>query len=256
MTQVIHALQRYSQEMGPHFPLNCGNLLVSAQYMLPLQVIQKYLSVEQQLLDWGCGEGHFSYLLKQEGFDVHSYAYAKNGECDLVKNKINTQLQKKWNLQYSECIDPVALPHASNSYDAVLSLGVLEHVRETGGTELGSLQEIYRVLKPGGYFFCFHFPNKFSWIEALSRGINRLGVSKYYHRHRYTTTDIQKLVDATSFSLLETKKYNVFPRRMLCKIPPRFAQSRRIFQAIQSLERVCFQFFGTFAQNHFFVLQK
>ncbi|MBQ4132690.1 MAG: methyltransferase domain-containing protein [Desulfovibrionaceae bacterium] len=47
----------------------------------------------------------------------------------------------------------------------MFSIGVFEHVHETGGDQLASLKEISRVLKPEGFFLCFHLPNKYSWVE-------------------------------------------------------------------------------------------
>jgi len=45
-----------------------------------------------------------------------------------------------------------------DKFDAVVSVGVLEHVKETGGSEIGSLREIFRILKLNGYLSVTTFP--------------------------------------------------------------------------------------------------
>lgn len=41
---------------------------------------------------------------------------------------------------------------------------------QCGGEELASLAEIRRILKPGGLFFCYHFPQKSGWVERVKAG--------------------------------------------------------------------------------------
>lgn len=237
--------------MGPYFPFNCGNLLVASQYALPLRIILKYCKPTTTILDWGCGEGHFSYLLMQQNYQVHSYSYSES-DLTVVREKAKTS----WRLFQSECQDPVSLPFQDQSYDAVISLGVLEHVRESGGNEEGSLKEIYRLLKPGGYFCCFHFPNRYSWIEALSRGAQRLGVNKYCHPNLYREKEILELIRTTPFHLVEMKKYQLLPRRILRLVPKRLAWGPTplyIYNALEKLFALCF---SPFSQNYYFVLRK
>ena len=67
--------------------------------------------------------------------------------------------------------DPVGLPiptRASTSSSA----GVLEHT----GAQEANLDEIARVLKPGGRFHVYKLPNRFSYLEWVAR---RLGL--HYH---------------------------------------------------------------------------
>jgi cyclopropane fatty-acyl-phospholipid synthase-like methyltransferase len=245
-------LQQYAQKLGPYFPSNCGNLLVAAQYALPLQIVFKYLKPKSTLLDWGCGGGHFSYLLMQESYHVHSYSYSTGDDLATVKQHLN----KEWELSQSEGLDPITLPYKNQSYEGVISLGVLEHVRETGGDERGSLQEIYRILKPGGYFCCFHFPNRYSWIEMLSRALNRAKINKFCHSHLYTKRDILDLVGSTSFHLKEMGKYNLFPRNMLRLLPKKLAYNHGFLATYNAMEKFCALFFARFSQNYYFVLQK
>jgi len=77
-------------------------------------------------------------------------------------------------------------------------VGVLEHVRETGGSEVGSLREILRILKLDGVFVCYHLPNQFSLIEFIASLL-----SNKYHKYRYTRQSIETLCQQSGFELLE-----------------------------------------------------
>jgi SAM-dependent methyltransferase len=99
-------------------------------------------------------------------------------------------------------------------FDAVASVGVLEHVRETGGSEARSLAEIVRVLRPGGVFLCCHFPNRTSWIDFLARRVPR----KHHHVYRYGRGDVTRLVKDAGLELLELRRYGLLPRMLLTRV--------------------------------------
>ena len=79
---------------------------------------------------------------------------------------------------YSDCLaatissEPVKLPYEDNSFGAVLSLGVLEHVQDPGA----SLDELHRILRPGGRLSVVKLPNRHSYLEWIAK---RAGL--YYH---------------------------------------------------------------------------
>ena len=63
---------------------------------------------------------------------------------------------------------PAGYLSTTEPFDAVLSCGVLEHVEDPDA----SLDEIRRVLQPGGTFYVYKLPNRASYLEAIAR---RLG---------------------------------------------------------------------------------
>src|SRR5690606_12891640 len=114
-----------------------------------------------KILDWGCGNGWFTYYLIKMGFkNVISYGYGWDS-IDEAKRKIPEI--KYVNGAEHHLENPSKLPFEASSFDLVFSIGVLEHVHETGGDQLLSLNEIHRILKPGGTFFCYHLPNRLTW---------------------------------------------------------------------------------------------
>ena len=119
------------------------------------------------VLDWGCGFGQVSHLLKQAGLDVHSFEYRGPDAPDA-----EVPLRLYPDIRAYVSSDPVALPYPDASFDAVLSCGVLEHT----GSQEANLDEVARVLKPGGRFHVYKLPNRFSYLEWIAR---RLGL--HYH---------------------------------------------------------------------------
>ncbi len=97
---------------------------------------------------------------------------------------------------------PVTLPFESASFDAVLSLGVLEHVAHTGE----SLDELRRVLEPGGTLYVFKLPNRYSYLERLAKLIGL-----YYHGANpdeavYTKRSALALVESHGFQITEFRR--------------------------------------------------
>lgn len=98
----------------------------------------KYFSRESKLLESGCGSGRFVYWLAAQGFDIEGMEI--NPATVAALNQRHPQLKIREG-------DVRALPYADNSFDGILSLGVIEHVFEGMA---GSIREMHRVLKPGG----------------------------------------------------------------------------------------------------------
>jgi ubiquinone/menaquinone biosynthesis C-methylase UbiE len=119
------------------------------------------------VLDWGCGFGQVSHLLREAGLEVDSFEYRGPAAPDA---EVPLRLYPEIRAYVSS--DPVGLPYADASFDVVLSCGVLEHT----GAQEANLDEIARVLKPGGRFHVYKLPNRFSYLEWIAR---RLGL--HYH---------------------------------------------------------------------------
>ena len=137
-------------------------------------------------------------------------------------------------------------------FEAVTSIGVLEHVRESGGAEIDSLKELHRLLKPGGIFICFHLPNRYSWIEGALRLVGR-----WSHRCRYTGREISELARTAGFTLLEVERYALLPRNIWWWGPMRkFGGSPRLARAYDALDNTLAKIAAPVCQNYLFVAQK
>lgn len=101
------------------------------------------------------------------------------------------------------------------------SVGVLEHVRETGGNEIQSLGEVVRVLRPGGCFVCYHFPNRWSWIDAVAHRIP----AAHQHDFRYTRAGIDGLAERAELEIVTHRRYGALPRNSAARLPDRLSES-------------------------------
>ena len=148
---------------------------------------------EMRVLDWGCGKGHISKLIRDLG-------PRRLDSCDLLSDRVDSAfgqevpIIRRFNIQIQPLQHEYALPYESGTFDALLSVGVLEHV----SNERASLAEIVRVLKPNGLFFCFFLPTRFSWTQQLA---SRLGEN--YHDRLYTERQLREMLRTAGLEPLD-----------------------------------------------------
>lgn len=157
------------------------------------------------LLDWGCGWGQMTYLLRRRGFRVTAFDI---GDPAAVLPDI--PLCRGFQVVRSP--HPTRLPFADGSFDAVLSCGVLEHVDQHSapGNELHSLRELHRLLRPGGHLLIYQLPQQHGWQEALVRRL-RLGEG---HSRRFTATEIATMLRQTGYEVEGLRRANLVPRNL------------------------------------------
>lgn len=159
------------------------------------------------ILDWGCGKGQVSFLLKKGGARVTSCDYCggnnPNGDSSFGQD---TPIIRSAGIAVDRMDDPVQLSYPEASFDVVLSFGVLEHVR----SDIDSLRELRRVLRPGGVLFCFYLPHFLSWTQRVSRLFGN-----DYHDRLYTRRRVQALLDATGYELLDLWYRQLLPKNTI-----------------------------------------
>jgi len=102
---------------------------------------KKYLPKGTRILEGGCGQGITVHTLSQAGFDVYG--------VDTALATIHQLKSRAPHLNVSTA-DINHLPFENDFFDGYWSLGVIEHNYEGYGL---ALQEMARVIKPGGYLF-------------------------------------------------------------------------------------------------------
>lgn len=101
-------------------------------------LVQRYIPKGARVLESGCGLARYVRFLQDRGWDVVGLEHSA---------QTVSQVKEIWPDLSIVLGDAEKSPFPENSFDAVLSLGVVEHW-ETGPQP--PLKDIYRVLKPGG----------------------------------------------------------------------------------------------------------
>lgn len=168
----------------------------------------------QSVLDWGCGWGQVARLLADRGLAVKLFDYDGPGAAEA-----EVPLERYPELSAFLSAEPVKLPYGDASFDAVVSCGVLEHVSDPEG----SLDEIMRVLRPGGKAYIYKLPNSRSYLEWVAK---RLGW--YYHGKEpfdtlYTLPSARELVTRHGYEIEESRRSNMLPLTAGGSLANRFA---------------------------------
>jgi len=90
----------------------------------------------RNLLDVGCGQGHFLKLAKDLGWQVEGVELAQSA-CRFARDRFGIEIKNK---------DLKGADFPEDYFDAITLLNVLDHLLDP----LGTLKEIYRILKPKG----------------------------------------------------------------------------------------------------------
>jgi len=220
-------LQEMARNTPSHFFL--ANPASHNSYLFLLNYLKVFSEVRLQkkpcclrILDWGCGKGHCTYLLQNLGFKVESCDVERSSDDSAFGQE--TPIIAAENIEVIPLKDTVKLPFESESFDIVLSMGVLEHVEN----DLESLREINRILKPKGLFFCFFLPFVGSWTQYVmrSKGDN-------YHDRLYTKLKVSSLLKETGFELQDIWHRQLFPKNSV-RYP--------VYHAFESLDQALVRF--------------
>lgn len=204
--------------------------LRSAPQMLEYDAIVQRIAGDRPatVLDWGCGLGQVSDLLRRAGLDVSSFDHRPDAPGALVS------LPAFPDVRAHVSGDPVALPYPDASFDAVLSCGVLEHVLDPDA----SLDELHRVLKPGGLLYVYKLPNRRSYLEWIAR---RAGM--YYHGAEpndrvYTPAGTRDILLRHGYEVRELRVANMLPLTLDMPFAQHAAVARAIWTVNGALARL------------------
>ena len=166
-------------------------------------IFQKPFS-KMKVLDWGCGKGHISYLLKKRGFRVTSCDRKDSSDDSSFGQE--TPILKAKGIRIVPLDHEVQLPFADKSFEVVTGFGVLEHVPK----DADSMREIARVLKPGGIFFVCFLPYFLSWTQLIARLRGN-----DYHDRLYSARKLQRLASQAGLTVVDVWHGQFFPKNSL-----------------------------------------
>lgn len=139
-----------------------------------------------KILDIGCGTGALMMELipfgEVEGVDASEIAVTFCRSRGLDRAKVGNITD---------------LPYSEKTFDVVLALDVLEHIRDDGT----AIAEIKRVLKPNGIAIIFSPAFMFLWGMTDEVG---------EHYRRYTLPELRRKLTAAGFSVLFSSYFNSF----------------------------------------------
>ena len=136
----------------------------------------------RRALEAGCGTGYFSRLLQQErGLPVIPIDLGWEGLRHARSLGVERAVQA----------DALRLPFAAGAFDVVLSLDVLPHFRP--GEEQGAVDELARVLEPGGLLV----------IRTAALKVLRSRHSEFvFERQRYTRGQLVAMARRAGIAVL------------------------------------------------------
>jgi len=137
-----------------------------------------------RVLDFGCGSGLVVASLEQAGYDSHG--------VDFSREAIDFGVEK--GVRNLHVIAGEKLPFADSSFDAVVCMDVLEHLRD----EQPALAEMRRVLKPGGVLVVM--VPAYGWLWGRQD-------ETAHHYRRYTLGRLGEVVRHGTLMPLEKRSY-------------------------------------------------
>ncbi len=164
-----------------------------------LDVFNNYLLESSSVLEGGCGLGAWCKWLDMKGHKPTGIEYYP----EVVKKA--KELDSNVSVELG---DVTCLKFPDNSFDAYISLGVIEHFEK--GPEL-ALYEAKRILKPGGVAFITTpylniLRRLFSHIirDIFFNIICLLGKEKYFWEYRFTKNELTRYIEDAGFEIIYT----------------------------------------------------
>jgi SAM-dependent methyltransferase len=133
---------------------------IAAQRLYPNEALLQFLGgnffdlspearAQTRILEVGCGSGANLWMIAKEGFAAHGIDASAAGI-----EAAREHLRGKWATQAQLAVATFDdLPYKPESFDAICDVVSLQHV--TLKEAHAALRDVYRVLKPGGFFFSF-----------------------------------------------------------------------------------------------------
>ena len=146
-------------------------------------VLRKYDWQNKRVVEVGCGQGTTLNYLPQYGANVVGIDMSVGSILGARAGAQELKIASKISLAQG---DAEKLPFADASCDCVISFGVLHHTSDTAA----GIQEIYRLLKPGGraIVMLYRSGNPKWWMTRLLRGyawlVDQFTGEKFYLANR------------------------------------------------------------------------
>lgn len=148
-----------------------------------LACVKPYLKPSSRFLEVGCGGGHLTRAVA---------AFAES--CIALDVSAASQREGFPENVRFETFDGVTIPLEDESIGVAYSNQVIEHLHPDDASI--QIQEIYRVLAPGGIFIC-RTPNRLTGPHDVSRCFDEMATG--FHLKEYTLSDLSAQLSKTGF---------------------------------------------------------
>ncbi|MBU2044100.1 MAG: class I SAM-dependent methyltransferase [Candidatus Omnitrophica bacterium] len=162
--------------------------------LLTEYLVKRYqLSAGQKILDLGCGRGEFLRGFVRcglKGYGVDESLAAKDlcSKSEILQSDLENE----------------PLPYKDSSFDVIFSKSVLEHFYYPEKL----VQEIYRVLNPGGLVIT---------MTPDWQSVYKMFYEDYTHRTPFTVKSLEDIFKINGFSQVKAEKFRQLP--LLWKLP-------------------------------------
>jgi tRNA (uracil-5-)-methyltransferase TRM9 len=158
-----------------------------------------------KLLNVGCGHGP-DFLPFKDGFELYGIDFS----AGMLEQAGRYAAKHKFKVTLSQA-DVRNLPYADNSFDRAIAVATYHHI-ETPEGRLESLQELKRVLRPGGEAFItvWNRGQPRFWLRGRDTRVPWRSKEETFYRyyHLFTYGELKKLAKKAGFTVLK-----IFPER-------------------------------------------
>lgn len=180
------------------------------------EILTSY-GVAGKVLEVGCGRGSLSAYFADAGWDCTLLDISPKA-IELAKNAFDSAGLKA-TFDVGDCL---SLPYAENEFEAIFSIGLLEHFEKIETV----ISEQVRVLAPGGVFIGYVVPkfekniqSDFDWInEVLKETLDeslKAGANAKQEIYRSDNLSPPYLSAMSDLGLLDCQAYGTYPLPMI-----------------------------------------
>jgi ubiquinone/menaquinone biosynthesis C-methylase UbiE len=188
------------------------------------RVFRKVMGVVQEgrALEVGCGRGSMAGYFAHAGFETHLLDSSPEAIACAERNFAADRMSAHFHVG-----DALALPFPDESFDVVVSIGLLEHFEDIRQP----VTEQLRVLRPGGIFLGYVVPERPISVQLLGTPIN-VGLrlmrmlsgqpsvtrkKKAIYRNDYRSVDYLRIVG--EFGVKNSGSFGMFPVPLISHSP-------------------------------------
>lgn len=171
--------------------------------------VKKLVPRGSVLCDVGCGpDGHFLRMLLASRLIVKGYGFDRKADKVMGEDLILSPFE----------LGSGTFPLADESVDCVTMLALLEHLSKP----VVVLQEVFRVLKPGGrLIFTTPSPRSKPLLEFLAFRLRIISAEEIKdHKHYFLETEIRQLLQDIGFISILYKRFQLGLNQFVSTIKP------------------------------------